>query len=285
MKVKEAIAFTSQRIGRSEAEVDAKYLVSHVLQKNFTWLKTWHDSELSEQQETTLASLVERRKNGEPIAYITGEKDFWTLTLETNPSTLIPRPETELLVETALEFLANKSRAKVLDLGCGTGAIALAIASERKNDIIIASDYVAEAVQLANRNAIKNRIDNVTFIQSDWFSNIREDDFDLIVSNPPYVEENDPHLTRGDLRFEPSSALTAGDNGFADIKTIINEAKNHLVENGVLLMEHGFEQGERVRSLLSDVAYNHIETLADLSGLDRITIAINSMMNTKNANR
>jgi release factor glutamine methyltransferase len=172
-----------------------------------------------------------------------------------------------------------------LYLGCVTGAIALAIASERKNDIIIASDYVAGAVQLANRNAIKNRIDTVTFIQSDWFSNIREDDFDLIVSNPPYVEENDPHLTRGDLRFEPSSALTAGDNGFADIKTIINEAKSHLVENGILLMEHGFEQGERVRSLLSEATYNHIETLADLSGLDRITIAINSMMNTKNANR
>jgi len=288
MNVEEAIVFTREAIGGTElgidADIDARYLLSHVLKKEFTWLKTWHDNELSEQQVTALATLVQRRKKGEPIAYITGEKHFWTLILETNPSTLIPRPETELLVETALELLANKSRAKVLDLGTGTGAIALAIASERNNDVIIASDYVAEAVQLAQRNAVKNHIGNVTIVQSDWFSNIREDNFDLIVSNPPYVEKNDPHLTRGDLRFEPSSALTAEDGGFADIKTIINEAQNHLVKNGVLLMEHGFEQGERVRSLLRAAAYNHIETLADLSGIDRITIAVNSITSPEYVN-
>ncbi|MCF6193941.1 MAG: peptide chain release factor N(5)-glutamine methyltransferase, partial [Kangiellaceae bacterium] len=268
----------------TEAEVDSRYIVSHVLEKNFTWLKTWHDSILSNDQQVLLGALVERRKSGEPIAYITGEKDFWTLALEVNPSTLIPRPETELLVETALEFLANKSRAKILDLGTGTGAIALAIASERNNDVIIASDYVVEAVQLAQRNAVKNKIENVTFIQSDWFSNVKEAEFDLIVSNPPYVEENDPHLNQSDLRFEPNSALIAADNGFADIKTIIHEAKNHLVKNGVLLMEHGFEQGERVRSLLSEAAYGEIKTLADHSGLDRVTIAINSIASLEDAN-
>ena len=284
MNVEEAIAFTREAIRGAEAEVDARYLVSHVMKKEFTWLKTWHDSKLSNDQQVLLRVLVERRKSGEPIAYITGEKDFWTLTLEANPSTLIPRPETELLVETALEFLANKSSARVLDLGTGTGAIALAIASERNNDVIIASDYVLEAVQLAQRNAVKNKIKNATFIQSDWFSEIKDNDFDLIVSNPPYVEENDPHLEEGDLRFEPSSALTAADKGFADIKIIIKEAKHHLIMNGVLLMEHGFEQGEKVRSLLSEAAYGEIKTLADLSGLDRITIAINSIASVEDAN-
>ena len=276
MNVEDAIAFASEEIATSESLIDAKYLVSYVLNKNFTWLTTWQDKNISVDEEIKLKKLVERRKSGEPIAYITGEKDFWTLTLQTNPSTLIPRPETELLVEKALEFLSKKISNKVLDLGTGTGAIALSIASERKSDIIFASDFISEAVELAKINALKNKVQNVTILQSDWFSNIKDSDFDLIISNPPYVEENDIHLNQGDLRFEPNSALTSADNGFADIKTIIHESKYYLVNGGALMMEHGFEQGEKIRSLLNTAGYSKIETIKDISNLDRITIAIYS---------
>ncbi len=271
MNVREAIDYGKKTIGGEEAIIDSFYLLSFLLDKNFTWLKTWQDHEISDTQRLNLETLVDRRKEGEPIAYIIGEKDFWTLTLNSNPSTLIPRPETELLVEKALQYLSNKPKAKVLDLGTGTGAIALAIASERKNDTVIASDYVQDAVQLAKQNAVKNKIENVEIIYSDWFSNIDDFDFDLIVSNPPYVEENDPHLSLGDLRFEPKSALTSSDNGLADIKVIIDESRRRIIQGGMLMIEHGFEQGKDIRRMMNEAGYRSIETLSDLSGLDRIT--------------
>ena len=278
MNVEYALKFATEQIGGSDnnikANIDARYIVSYILQKDFTWLRAWQDQELSNEQKLTLEGLVERRKCGEPIAYITREKDFWSLTLETNSSTLIPRPETELLVENALEFLKDRPIAKILDLGTGTGAIALAIASERKNDSIVATDIVQDAVELATRNAEKNNINNVKILQSDWFSNITESKFDLIVSNPPYVEESDPHLSQGDLRFEPSSALTSGDNGLADIKIIIAESRGRLVRGGMLMIEHGFEQGKKVRNMYVEQGFSEVETVIDLSDLDRITVGL-----------
>ena len=257
-------------------EDDAKYLLSFVLQKSFTWLRTWPDHILDQQQTILLGELVDRRNRGEPIAYITGQRDFWTLTLNTNPSTLIPRPETERLVELAIAFLQGRqslcAQQKILDLGTGTGAIALAIASERQRDKVTAIDFQNEAVALAKQNAKLNRIDNIEVLQSDWFAEISEKQFDLIVSNPPYIEESDPHLSQGDLVYEPRTALVAGDSGLADIKHIVCEAASFLVCEGQLMIEHGFQQGQAVRDIFSNAGYQSVKTFKDLADLDRVTI-------------
>jgi len=272
MNVQQALVFVQSEIASDQAFIDARYLLSHVLQKNFSWLKTWPETLLSEEQQITLTAMVKRRKNGEPIAYITGEKEFWTLKLETNSSTLIPRPETELLVEKAIEFLNFYEKAKILDLGTGTGAIALAIASERRNDQVYASDFQLGAVELAQRNARLNNLHNVTILQSDWFSNIEKLEYQLIVANPPYVAPDDPHLEKGDLIFEPDSALVSGDNGLSDIKIIVSQTKSYLAAAGKLMIEHGFEQGREVRQIFEQFGYDNVETACDLSGLDRITM-------------
>lgn len=272
MNIQQALDFAQSEITGDQALIDARYLLSCVLQKNFSWLKTWPEKMLSEEQHTTLIAMVKRRKKGEPIAYITGEKEFWTLRLKTNSSTLIPRPETELLVEKAIEFLANYQNAKVLDLGTGTGAIALAIASERPDDQVFASDFQPGAVELAQQNARLNKLENVTVLQSDWFSNIKKFQYQLIVANPPYVASGDPHLKQGDLIFEPDSALISDGNGLNDIKIILSQANDYLISDGKLMIEHGFEQAGEVRELFEQFGFDKIETLSDLSGLDRITM-------------
>ncbi len=258
-------------------EDDVKYLLSYVLQKSFTWLKTWPEQTLSQDQVKQLAQLIQRRHQGEPIAYITGQRDFWTLTLKTNSSTLIPRPETELLVELGIQFLAERQsnivQQKILDLGTGTGAIALAIASERKQDKVTAVDFQKDAVTLAKQNAKLNKVENIEISQSDWFSNIAEKNFDLILSNPPYIEDNDPHLSEGDLIYEPRSALVASDKGLADIKTIVKQGFFHLVRGGKMMIEHGFQQGKAVREIFVENGYQNVTTVKDLSELDRVTIA------------
>jgi len=274
MNVKGAIQFVTSSIGGNEADVDARYLLSFILNKSFTWLKTWPEKILDDTQVETLTRLIERRKKGEPIAYITGTKDFWTLSLKTNPSTLIPRPETELLVESALAFLENKDDAKILDLGTGTGAIGLAIASEKPNSKIVASDFQIDAVKLAKENVQLNKIDNIEILLSDWFLNITDKEFDLIVSNPPYVKENDPHLSQGDLRFEPKSALASGDNGLADIKIIIEESRSRLVNGGSLMIEHGYQQANDLRDIFQSFGYHKVKVIKDLAGLDRISIGV-----------
>ncbi len=262
-----------------DARVDAEFLLSKVLNKSFTWLKTWPEFELSVEQESNFLSMLQRRFNGEPIAYIIGEKSFWTLDLCTNQSTLIPRADTELLVETALEFLAKLTTASILDLGTGTGAVGLAIASERKQDQVYACDFNQEAVKLAQKNALKNNISNITIFESNWFSQVAQNQFDLIVSNPPYIEEKDPHLAQGDLVFEPSSALVSGIDGLDDIKIIIQQSKNYLKQKGCLMLEHGFDQASRVQSIFSQYSYVDVETFKDLAGLDRVTIGFLSNKN------
>jgi len=271
MNVQQAIDWASGKITSDSARLDAEILLTYVLDKNRTWLKTWPDFQLTNAQHKNFEAAVERRTKGEPIAYIVGERDFWTLSLNTNSSTLIPRPETELLVEQALAFLSGKKCAKIIDLGCGTGAIALAIASERASDAVFGVDFNNQAVNLARENAIKNKITNAEFRQSDWFADVPAEKFDLIVSNPPYVAEGDPHLNQGDLVFEPNTALIAADNGFADIKHIADQARNYLVEDGALMFEHGFEQGEDVRRILIAAGFKAVKTVQDLAGLDRVT--------------
>ncbi len=284
LTIENAIQLAVQKLqplaDKASATTDAEYLLTSLLNKNFTWLKTWPDYQLDEEQQSQFISMLERRHDGEPIAYITGERGFWSLTLNTNPSTLIPRPETELLVESALEFLQGYQKADILDLGTGTGAIALAIATERKGDTLLASDFNPAAVELAKINATRNQIENVKFIQSDWFKTLSADQgnqrqlFDLIVSNPPYIAEGDPHLKTGDLVFEPDSALIAKDQGFADIRLIITQAREFLMPDGCVMLEHGFDQAEEVREILVNSGYSSVTTIRDLNGIERVTSGI-----------
>jgi len=256
------------------ARVDAEVLLSFVSQKNRTWLYTWPERELTEPQNQQLHTLIQRRLQGEPVAYLTGHREFWTLTLEVSPDTLIPRPDTELLVEVALELMAERSSEKlnVVDLGTGTGAIALAIASEQPQWQIIGLDRIPAAVALALRNQAQLQIPNARFLESDWFSALGQQRFDLIVSNPPYIEQQDPHLEQGDVRFEPRSALVADDNGLSDIKNIIAQAPGYLAAQGWLLFEHGYQQAEAVRNLLTEHGFVEVKTRNDLAGHERATL-------------
>lgn len=271
MKVKQLLALAVSQIKSDTAALDAEILLTYVLDKNRTWLATWPEYEVPQDLLENYLQLVKRRVGGEPIAYIVGERDFWTLTLNTDSSTLIPRPETELLVEQALAVLAPIRQAKILDLGTGTGAIALAIASERPQDSVFACDFNAAAVSLARANAKKNNIRNIDIFESDWFERVAETEFDLILSNPPYVAEGDPHLQQGDLVFEPNTALIAKQDGFADIKLICEQATGYLKADGALMFEHGFEQGEIAREIMIGNGYTQVNTVQDLAGLDRLT--------------
>lgn len=253
------------------ASLDAELLMCHVLDCNRTYLFTWSDKELTEAQKSLFEQAVARREKGEPVAHITGTREFWSLTLEVNPSTLIPRPDTETLVEKALE-LATAKEGTGLDLGTGTGAIALALACELPNWQWQGVDLSEDAVELAKRNASSNEIANASFFQSNWFDKIAVQKFDLIVSNPPYIDPKDPHLSEGDVRFEPLSALIAPDSGMADVCYIIEKAKHYLKDGATLLIEHGYDQGEAVRQCFIDNDYHAVQTLKDLAGNERVSV-------------
>lgn len=217
-------------------------------------------------------ALVARRIQGEPIAYIVGEREFWSLSLKVAPHTLIPRPDTERLVELALDKMPSQA-CRVLDLGTGTGAIALALASERADALVTGIDLRPETAQLATENGQRLGITNAAFLSGSWYSPLSANDqFAVIVSNPPYIDDQDPHLAQGDVRFEPLTALVAPDNGLADIRIISEQGRQHLQTDGWLLMEHGFEQGFAVRQILQDLGYTQVETAQDYAGLDRVTL-------------
>ena len=256
------------------AVLEIELLLSHVIKKDRIWLKTWPEFQLSDEQIVFFNQLFDRRLQGEPLAFILGFKGFWTLDYAVNSHTLIPRPETELLVEMALR-LELDDNSKVIDLGTGTGAIALALASERPNWQIDATDSVHEALELAEFNRNTFGLTNVNIFHSDWFDSVSRHDsassYHLIVSNPPYVEQNDPHLQQGDVRFEPSSALVAGLDGLDALRIIIEQAPMHLSPNGWLLVEHGYDQGSSVRRLFDLTGFKQIKTHADLNLQDRIT--------------
>lgn len=253
------------------AKIDATVLLCHVLDKPSSYLYTWPDNCLTEQQFNDFSQLVERRKAGEPVAYIIGFRDFWSLRLRVEPTSLIPRPDTECLVEFALERLINKS-ARVLDLGTGSGAIALSLAKERPDIEVIGVDFRQDVVNLAQRNALENGITNAHFIQSNWFDALPVQTFSMIVSNPPYIDANDPHLMQGDVRFEPKSALVADEQGLADIRQICQQSSRYLDDKGWLLIEHGFAQGDAVRALFCDMNFCDVTTLKDHCGHDRVTL-------------
>lgn len=258
--------------GSNSPQLDSAVLLCHVLDKPRSYLLTWPEKQLDDTQFDIFSALLARRIAGEPIAYIVGEREFWSLSLKVAPSTLIPRPDTERLVELALEKIPTH-QCQVLDLGTGTGAIALAIASERADIAVTGIDLRPEAVALATENSHRLDITNSRFLCGSWYSPLEQQpQFAVIVSNPPYIDEADPHLIEGDVRFEPKSALVASDNGLADIRIISQYGRQYLLPDGWLLMEHGFEQGAAVRMILEQLGYVQVSTCQDYAGLDRVTM-------------
>lgn len=251
--------------------LDAELLLAHALGKSRSYLHTWPERELEAEQLARFQAAQARRLAGEPVAYILGQQGFWSLELEVAAHTLIPRPDTELLVETALALVPG-TPANVLDLGTGSGAIALALACERPAWRVTGVDRVPEAVALAERNRTRLRLANASFVASHWFSALAGQRYQLIVSNPPYIAANDRHLGEGDVRFEPSSALVAGADGLDDIRLIIQQAPGYLEAGGWLLLEHGFDQAAAVRELLRTRGFGAIESRRDLGGHERISL-------------
>ena len=264
-------------------KVDALVLLQHATGKSRTQILAFDETEIDEKVRLKLTALLDRRLKGEPIAYILGEKEFWSLPLNVSEGTLIPRPDTEILVEKAFQIALEKLEDnplhfRILDLGTGTGAIALALASElslicQKKAIqldVIGVDLMPEVVKLAQSNAEKNQLD-VQFLQSRWFEHV-EGQFDIIVSNPPYIDEADEHLSQGDVRFEPRSALVAGENGLADLRHLIEYAPLHLNDGGYLLLEHGWKQGEEVRSIFWQNHWQGVATIRDYGDNERVTL-------------
>ncbi len=253
------------------ARLDVELLLAAALGKPRSFLHTWPERIVSSEAALKFASYLQRRQTGEPVAYILGQQGFWKLDLEVAPHTLIPRPETEMLVEAALELVPAFAQSQVLDLGTGTGAIALALASERPAWQVTAVDRVLEAVALAERNRQRLQLDNAKVLSSHWFDSLEGKRFDLIISNPPYIAAEDPHLVTGDVRFEPNSALVAGVDGLDDLRLITDQAPAYLNAGGWLLLEHGYDQGAAVRDLLSSHGFEKIQTRRDLGDHERIT--------------
>ena len=256
----------------SSATLDAQLLLTHVLDVDRAYLFAHADAQITDQQRQTFLALFQRRLAGEPMAYILGHKEFWGLELIVTPDTLIPRPETELLVEAALAALP-KQKQIIADLGTGSGAIALALASERPDWDIVASDQSAAAILVAKQNAENLKLNQICFSQGSWCEALGAVKYDAIISNPPYIEADDPHLSQGDLRQEPRSALASGEDGLDDIRTIISQAPNYLQIRGLLLLEHGYNQSAYVSDLLQTAGFAEIRQQQDLAGHVRITQA------------
>ncbi len=251
---------------------EAALLLLHVLGRSEGWLYAHGDAPLGDDDAARFGALVARREAGEPVAYLMGRRGFWTFDLAVTSDTLIPRPETELLVEQALVRLPAAAVARVADLGTGSGAIALAIASERPCARVVATDRSAAALAVAAANARALGIGNVEFREGDWFVPLAGACFDLIASNPPYIAESDPHLERGDLRHEPAAALASGHDGLDAIRAIAAAAPRHLAAGGWLLFEHGWDQGAAVAALLAAAGFADVATVIDLEGRDRVTL-------------
>ncbi len=299
MPIKSTLARAIALLNNDEAALEAQLLLQHVLKVNRAWLIAHEHDELTSAQCANFEVLIQRRIQGEPIAYILGEREFFGLNLKVTPDTLIPRPDTETLVEAALTKIPKKpchselvsqsfrssdsdlrqnDKPKILDLGTGTGAIALAIAKNCPHVQVTAVDFFESALSIAQQNAKNLNIQNVIFLQSDWFGALEHQQFDVIVSNPPYIEESDAHLSRGDLRFEPKSALTSGADGLDDIRKILAECLVYLKSQGWLMLEHGYNQAEKIQNLMATEGLVDIVTIKDLGGNDRVTIAKNPLI-------
>jgi release factor glutamine methyltransferase len=253
------------------ARIEVQCLLQAALQVNRAWLLTHPEQLLSNEQQSRFNDLFGRRISGEPIAYLLGEREFYGLTFKVSPATLIPRPETELLVEEALQRIPQQGACRILDLGTGSGAIALSIAHARRDAEVVAVDASAAALEVAQINAQRLGLGNLHLLKSDWFSALRGEGFDMIVANPPYIAAGDAHLSQGDVRFEPHTALASGADGLQDIRRITAQAKEHLNVNGWLLLEHGYDQAAQVRALLRQAGFAGVYSARDLVGIERVS--------------
>ena len=259
------------------AKLEAEILLAFILNKPRSHLYTWPEQEISASQQSQYNSLLRRRCSGEPIAYMTGEREFWGLTLKVSPATLIPRPETERLVEIALSYIPDSEAVRVADLGTGSGAIALAIASERPKASIVATDISDAALEVAQENQSILGLSRVRFYQGHWFDALGDqgetsEQFNFIVANPPYIAEGDPHLVQGDLRFEPALALSSGSDGLHDLRTIIQNATQYLAKGAYLLLEHGYDQASAISDLFEKSGYSDVQCYSDYGDRERATI-------------
>ncbi|EQM81451.1 MULTISPECIES: peptide chain release factor N(5)-glutamine methyltransferase [Stenotrophomonas] len=272
--LRQVVADASARLGSIDARHEAELLLLHVLDRPRSWLFAHATDPLAANDQAAFEALLARRVAGEPVAYLTGRRGFWTLDLEVDPATLIPRPETELLVELALERLPPDQSLQLADLGTGSGAIALALASERPQAQVLATDASPGALAVAARNAARHDLRNVRFAEGghDWYAPLQGARFDLIASNPPYIASDDPHLEQGDLRFEPATALASGPDGLDDIRRIVDGGQAHLRPEGWLLIEHGWDQGAAIRALFDAAGFVEVQTAQDLEQRDRITL-------------
>ena len=260
---------------REVSSIEAYFIVSDVLKKDKTFLLTYPEYEISEDDYQKINDIVNERISGRPLAHILGKREFWSLNLKVNEHTLIPRPDTETLVEQALlcaDKFAPDVKLRILDLGTGTGAVALALKSELPDAVVDAVDYSEEALKVAEYNSSNLNLP-VNFIHSDWFSKIKaRHQYHIIVSNPPYIAEGDPHLNQGDVRFEPRTALVAPMQGLYDILNIIRHSGEYLANNGYLLLEHGYQQAGDVKLLMNYAGFTQVETVKDLGYNDRVTL-------------
>lgn len=250
---------------------EAGILLGHALAKDRAWIAAHRDAAVDAEELRTFQSLARRRRSGEPVAYLTGRREFYSLELEVNPDVLIPRPETELLVELALAGIDPASQVRVLDLGCGCGAVTLAIARERPRAFVVGVDASPAALTVARRNAEKLGILNARFVESNWYDAVGQEIFDTIVANPPYIAADDPHLTEGDLRYEPRPALTPGIDGLAAIRVLVAGARSHARRGGWFLTEHGYDQADAVQAIFLRAELNEVQTRRDLAGQPRVT--------------
>ncbi len=256
------------------ALLDAEVLLCHCLNKNRSFLRAWPEHQPTSRQIADYRHLIEKRRQGIPVAYLTGHREFWSRNFLVCPDVLIPRPDSELLVELSLECLPAGPACKIIDLGTGSGILAITLAAERPTADVIATDLSPAALTVAKLNAERLSTHNVRFLQSHWFDAVPEQEFDLVISNPPYIAEDDPHLQQGDVRFEPDGALVSAENGLKDIRLIAEQARGHLKNGGHLLVEHGYNQQVEVQAIFEALNYRKVETHADLSGNPRVTSGI-----------
>jgi len=251
--------------------LDAEVLLGFVLGKPRTYLRAWCDNTLTDQQLSTFETLIKQRQKGTPIAYLTGTREFWSRDFTVTPDVLIPRPDTELLIELSLDLIPKDKAVNLIDLGTGSGIIAVTLAAERPNALVTAVDASLAALEIAQHNTRRHQLTNVEFYQSDWFTNVPKSLFDLVISNPPYIDSDDEHLQQGDVRFEPKTALIAKDQGLSDIQIIADKARNYLNPAGHLLIEHGYNQAPQVQAIFNALAYDKVQSYQDLSGQPRVT--------------
>jgi len=263
---RQALAATSP-----SAVLDAEVLLAHCLQKNRSFLRAWPELLLNDAQLHQFRQLITLRITGMPVAYLTGQREFWSRTFNINANVLIPRPDSELLIELSLKHLPADASVQILDLGVGSGILAVTLALERPLAHVLATDISLTALDIAKQNAITLNANNISFLASNWFEAVPAQKFDLIISNPPYIAADDPHLQQGDVRFEPDNALISGKQGLFDIEIIVSQAKQYLKPNAYLLIEHGYNQATAVQAIFTANGYSDIDTHPDLSGQLRVT--------------